>query len=292
MNQAGALQPRRDRLLILEHGLKRGLPYLLAAFSAALLLLFRATALAPANDPQPSAPVKAVIAPQARSRIPVGEQLYYSATWRLWPAGNAMLTLGRRGVDREITFSAVSTGVVSVLFPVRDQIESFYDQNNFCTRSVRKNTLEGRRKLRTRIVYHLLRHKLTLQETNLSGPRPRYKHSQQAIPGCVLDLFTALYYVRQLPLKLNEVYNFPVNEGGKTVEVRLIPDLKETVITPAGTFHTLRAEPHIFNTAVFHRPGRMWIWFSDDRLHLPVMVKAQVSWGTIIAHLTRYEEPH
>ena len=224
--------------------------------------------------------------------IPIGERLYYSATWRLWPAGNALLTLGRRGRDRAITFSAASTGVVSVLFPVRDQIESFYNPSDFCTTSIRKDTLEGRRKLRTRIVYNRQRRRLTLEETNLSGHRPKYKHVRLPIPGCVLDLFTALYYVRELPLKLNEVYNFPVNEGGRTVEVRLIPDLKERVVTPAGTFNTIRAVPHIFHTAVFHRPGRMWIWFSDDRRHLPVMVKAKVSWGTIIAHLTRYVEPH
>ncbi len=227
----------------------------------------------------------------APAKIPAGERLYYSATWRLWPAGNALLTLGSRGKMRDITFSAASAGVVSVLFPVRDQIESTYNPEDFCTHRVWKDTLEGRRKLRTRIVYQQHRRRLILDETNLSGKRPQHKHAQMPISGCVLDLFSALYYVRSLPLKINEVYNFPVNEGGRTVEVRLIPDLKETVITPAGTFHTIRAVPHIFNTAVFRRPGQMWIWFSDDARHLPVMVKAKVSWGTIIAKLTKYTEP-
>ncbi len=253
-----------------------------AAGSAALVWLLAGLAAA-------AVPSSAAVPP--RIRIAPGERLYYSATWRLWPAGHALLTLGRRGPRREITFSAASTGVVSVLFPVRDQIESFYHRHSFCTQSTHKDTLEGRRKLRTRIVFHTRARFLQLHETRLQGPRTVSKNVTRPIPGCVLDLFTALYYVRSLPLKIGEVYNFPVNEGGRTVEVRLVPDLRETVITPAGTFHAIRAVPHLFHTAVFHRPGKMWIWFSDDKLHLPVMVKAQVQWGTIIAHLTRYVEP-
>ena len=258
------------------------LALLRAAGSSVLVLLLAGLAAA-------AVPSSAAVPP--RIRIAPGERLYYSATWLLLPAGHALLTLGRRGPRREITFSAASTGVVSVLFPVRDQIESFYHRHSFCTQSTHKDTLEGRRKLRTRIVFHTHARFLQLHETRLQGSRTVSKNVTRPIPGCVLDLFTALYYVRSLPLKIGEVYNFPVNEGGRTVEVKLVPDLRETVITPAGTFHTIRAVPHIFHTAVFHRPGKMWIWFSDDKLHLPVMVKAQVQWGTIIAHLTRYVEP-
>lgn len=247
----------------------------------------KASPAAPAGSPAVGTPP-----PPAATRtvIPDGEQLSYNATWRLWKAGLATLTLTSDGSERKIDFSAVSTGVAAILFPVRDQIESDYDPQSFCARQVVKDTLEGRRKRHTEINYYPLRDNLVLDEQNLDGPRPLAKHQVKPIPGCVLDLFSALYYVRTLPLHLGEVYNFPVNEGGNTVEVQLTPDLKERVVTPAGSFATIRAEPSVFNNAVFHRPGRMWIWFSDDARHLPVMVKAKVSWGTITAVLAHVSE--
>ena len=232
-----------------------------------------------------AAPATGSRAPQ-RIQIPDGERLAYSATWRLWKVGTATLTLDTHNVMRHILFSANSMGVANVLYPVRDRIESTYDPLFFCATEVRKDTVEGRRKRRTRILYQPNQHQLVLDEDNLNATPPASKHEVKPIAGCVLDLFSALYYVRSLPLQVGEVYNFPVNEGGNTVEIQLTADLKETVVTPAGTFQAIRTEPTVFNNNVFHRTGRMWVWFSDDNRHLPVMVKAKVSWGTITAVLT------
>jgi hypothetical protein len=221
-----------------------------------------------------------------RIQIPDGEQLTYTATWRLWKVGTATITLDTRNVMRHIHFSANSMGVANVLYPVHDRIESTYDPLFFCATEVRKDTVEGRRKRRTRILYNPNRRQLVLDEDNLNDSPPMAKHEVKPISGCVLDLFSALYYVRSLPLQVGEVYNFPVNEGGKTAEIQLTADLKESVVTPAGTFQAIRTEPTVFNNKVFHRNGRMWVWFSNDNRHLPVMVKAKVSWGTITAVLT------
>lgn len=249
---------------------------------------------APVVTPPPSASAPPVApatastgtpAPQ-RIQIPDGEQLTYTATWRLWKVGTATITLDTRDVMRHILFSANSMGVANVLYPVHDRIESTYDPLFFCATEVRKDTVEGRRKRRTRILYHPNQHNLVLDEDNLNDSPPTAKHEVKPISGCVLDLFSALYYVRSLPLQVGEVYNFPVNEGGKTAEIQLTADLKESVVTPAGTFQAIRTEPTVFNNKVFHRTGRMWVWFSDDNRHLPVMVKARVSWGTITAVLT------
>lgn len=244
----------------------------------ALILLLCAPLLA--QSPAPS-----------RIAIPNGETLAYRATWRLWPAGNATLAFADNGASDKISFRAVATGVAAILYPVQDVIESAYDPLSFCAQSVEKQTREGRRKRHTEIHYYPSQKRLVLDEQNLDGPHPVAKHEVKPIPGCVLDLFSALYYVRTLPLRLGEVYNFPVNEGGQTVEVQLTPDIKESLTTPAGTFSCIRAEPTVFNTAVFRRPGKMWIWFSDDNRHLPVMVKARVSWGTITATLTSVTVP-
>ncbi len=243
---------------------------------------------------QQAAPAKSHSASQPstkRIQIPDGEKLSYSASWRLWKAGSATLQLTRQGQQEHVVFDANSVGVTSLLYPVHDHIDSAYTPDTFCATTLTKQTVEGRRHLHTQIRYRPNNKELILDEQNFSGKKPTYKHEVKPIPGCVLDIFSALYYVRSLPLVVGEIYNFPVNEGGATVEVQLKPDLKETIATPAGTFHTIRTEPFVFNSVVFHHKGRMWVWFSDDKRHLPVMVEAKVSWGTITAVLTHYEWP-
>ena len=215
-----------------------------------------------------------------------GGVLHYRAYWRLLPAAVATLRWNQVNGQRQISFTADSIGVVSLFYPVRDRMVSNYDPSTFCTTSVDNHKLEGRRQLHTRIRYDPGRHRMVLDETNPAGDPPAVKHVVQTIPGCVLDLFSALDYARSQPLHVGDSYTIPVNEGGKTEQVKLTVDLRETVATPAGSFRTVRAEPTVFGNSVFHRPGRMWIWFTDDARHLPVQVKATVSWGTVLVQLT------
>ena len=211
--------------------------------------------------------------------------LHYAATWRLLPAGQASLSWSNDHGQRKISFAADASRLVRLFYPLRDRMQSVYDPASFCTTSVDNDTLEGHRRRQTHIVYQADLKQLTLDETDLNHQPPVAKHEVKPIPGCVLDLFSALDYVRAQPLHVGDVYNFPVNEGGATGEVRLTVDLRETVTTPAGRFTAVRAHPTVLDPKTLTRPGQMWIWFSDDARHLPVQVETKVSWGTLIAQL-------
>jgi hypothetical protein len=62
-------------------------------------------------------------------------------------------------------------------------------------------------------------------------------------------------------------------------------EAKETVITPAGTFSTIRVQPTA-DAGVVKNRGSILIWYSDDARHLPVQVRARLFWGTITMRLT------
>lgn len=217
---------------------------------------------------------------------PAPGTLHYIAHWRLLPAATAALTWSQDGADRRIAFTADSSRLVSLFFPIHDRMVSTYDPASFCTTAMDNDTIEGRRQRQTQVRFDPGLHQLVLDEVDPSHQPPIAKHEVKSIPGCVLDLLSALDYVRAQPLRVGDVYNFPVNEGGATTEVRLTVELKETVTTPAGTFTAVRAEPTLFGNSVFQRRGKMWVWFSDDPRHLPVQVETKVSWGTVIAQLT------
>ncbi|MGH9417751.1 MAG: DUF3108 domain-containing protein [Terriglobales bacterium] len=223
---------------------------------------------------------------QAPAPPPPTVTLHFIAHWRLLPAGTATLAWSNAGGLRQILFTADASDVVNLFYPLHDRMQTRYQPATFCAAELDNNTVEGRRHRLTHIIYQPDQHQLVLDETDPDTLKAPPKHEIKPIPGCVFDLFSALDYVRARPLKVGDGFDFPVNEGGKTTNVHVAVNLKETVTTPAGTFTTLRVQPTVFNDKVFQRKGKMWVWFTDDARHLLVQIEVQVSWGTIIAQLT------
>jgi hypothetical protein len=126
-----------------------------------------------------------------------------------------------------------------------------------------------------------------LQEKNLKSGGS--KQDENDIPGCVTDVISAIFYVGSRPLAVGQTYIFPLNDGGKTNDVRARVEAREDIKTPAGSFHTLRVQPEA-SSGVVKNKGRIWVWYSDDAGHVPVQMRARLFWGTITLRLARVEK--
>jgi hypothetical protein len=242
----------------------------------------------PMDSPQGAAinPVSRIQPPPVTYVFPEGQTLVYDVEWRLWTAGTATLSMSSAGDERHVTGSADSTGVAAVLYKVHDRFQSTFDRRTFCSQSLRKHTEEGFRARDTLISFNYDLRKSLLDETNLkSGER---KHQENAIPGCVTDVLSGIFYVASLPLVQGVTYTFPLNDGGKTVNVQAQAEAREVVKTPAGEFQTIRVSPTAASGVVKER-GRIWIWYSNDTRRIPVQMRARMFWGTLTFRLTRIE---
>jgi hypothetical protein len=243
----------------------------------------------PASAPQQPVPdtigpVSHIVAPAATFTLP--EETYtYSAEWRIWNAGKITLGLSREGVENRVTGTAESQGVVSMLYPVHDRFQALYDPKSFCSVSLRKHTEEGFHKRDTLISYNYARKKSVLDETNLKNNEA--KHVENDIPGCVTDVMSGLMYLRSLPLIPGTSYTFPLNDGGKTVDVTAKVEAKETIKVPAGTFQTIRVSPEGVGTV--KSKGKIWIWYTDDARRIPVQMRGKMFWGTLNLKLEKIE---
>ncbi|MCI0356633.1 MAG: DUF3108 domain-containing protein [Acidobacteria bacterium] len=226
-------------------------------------------------------PVSEIRPPQPGHRFPNGESWVYQVEWRIFDAGVATLRTEPAGREQRITATANSTGVVSMLFLIRDRFEAFLDPRTFCSRQITKHTEEGYRRLETSLRFEPARRKSVLEEKNLKTGAARRLESE--IPGCVTDVVSGIYYLRSLSLEPGETYTFPVSDGGKTVNVRALVEDREEIQTPAGAFQTLRVGP-----APDER-GQVWIWYSDDASRIPVQMRARMVWGTLTFRLERIE---
>lgn len=91
-----------------------------------------------------------------------------------------------------------------------------------------------------------------------------------------LDDISFVYFVRSLPLRVGDRYvlNDYFEEEGNPVVVEVLR--KETVRVPAGRFETVVVRPIIKTDGLFGQGGEAEMYFTDDALHLLVMLKARM----------------
>lgn len=246
-----------------------------------------AVAMTHGTEPSTIGPLSHIQAPPPAFQFPSGTAYIYGAEWRLWTAGTATIRIDTVGQQQRVTGSADATGVTALLFGVRDRFESYFDPHTFCSQHIFKHTEEGFHKRETNISFDYSRRKSVLEEVNLrNGAR---KRTEQDIPGCVTDVLSGLFYASSLPLQVGNEYLFPINDGGKTIDVRLHVEAREQVKTDAGTFSTVRVQPEA-SSGVLKDRGRVWIWYTDDARRIPVQVRARMFWGTLTLRLQRIEK--
>jgi hypothetical protein len=235
-------------------------------------------ALWPSSDAPPPLPP-----PSAEYALPSQQTLTYAVDWRVFPAGTATFHLSQQGSNEYVTASAASIGTVNLLFPVADKYDSIFDRRTGCSYEYRKQIQEGRRRLTGLMQLDYARHQQVLSEKNLVTGTS--KRQTSAIPGCVTDVLSGIFYVASQPLQIGHDLRFPLADGGRVVAVTLKVEAKESVATPAGTFSALRVQPTA-DAGVVKNRGSIWIWYSNDARHIPVQVRAHLFWGTITMRLT------
>lgn len=232
-----------------------------------------------------SAPM--VMKPRPEFTFPVGQTYVYGGQWRIFNAGTATLRMEKAGQENRIVATADAAGTVALLYHVQDRLESFFDPTNFCSRNTSRHVEEGFRRVDTNITFDYAHRKAVFDQKNLK--KNETKHEEHEIPNCVTDMLSAIYYVTSLPLEPGRTFSFPLNDGGESVDVNVHVEAREQIKTPAGTFNTVRIQPEAAKGLVRDK-GKLWIWYTDDSAHVPVQMRARMSWGTLVFQLVRIDK--
>ena len=216
--------------------------------------------------------------------------LHYGIEWRLIRAGNARLTWNPRPAPLErAQIQLESAGLVSKLYRVYDRYFVNFSDGG-CPTDVLLKSEEGSRKRETRIVFdHELRKVSYLEKDMVKDTVILRK--ELTIPECAYDIVGALYNLRLKRLQPGQSTHIPITDGKKLVSARVEAQERETVVTPAGTFNTVRYEAFLFNNALYQKRGRLFIWLTDDERRLPVQIRVRMQFhvGTITLQLEKEE---
>jgi Protein of unknown function (DUF3108) len=229
-----------------------------------------------------------VAAQDAKLPFSTGERLRYEVRWRGLPAGHAEITVSadRSAAGRwKASATAKSVGYVSNIYPVEDEYQSQFRHPGFCSTGIHKQIQEGERHREVRLQFDAQRRVAKLEDQDMTDHTPP-KVEQFAIPECVQDILSAVYYARSQPLTVGQSFEFPLNDGAKTIQIHVDVQAEEEITTQAGKFQAIRVEPDVFSGHLFAEKGRMFLWFTKDARRIPVQLRAQIGVGTIIATLS------
>jgi hypothetical protein len=203
-----------------------------------------------------------------------GETLDYTVQWMRITGGTARMTIAPSGDDMyRITSVAKSSGGLSRIVKVRDEIETFVARSDFSTLRYIKRLDERGDKME----------EVTTVEDGVAT-RKRKKIKKVPVPRPVYDPISVIYFMRTLDLTPGKKYEFTLIADGKvyTVEARIVR--REKLQTPAGKFDTVVVEPRMTAGGV-EREERLHVWYSEDERHLPVRIRTEVKFGSVTATL-------
>ena len=90
---------------------------------------------------------------------------------------------------------------------------------------------------------------------------------------------------RTIPLIIDETIDFTAFDGKKITPFQVITKTKETINTMAGTFSCLVVKPFRKGATLLKNKGDMMIWFSDDKIRLPIQIRIKLKYGSMLLKL-------
>lgn len=228
-----------------------------------------------------------IIPPQPSYSLHDGDYVF-SVQWGFFHAGTSSVQLETAKDGLHVSATADSAGMPDKLYKVHDRFEAAVDPRTFCTLHVSKHNEEGshRRELNILLDYAHGKSRVDLKDLKTSET----KQTEFDIPPCVSDVISGFFYLASLPLAPGYSAVFPVNDNGKTSDVRINVEDREVIKNPAGRFQTLRVRAEPIAGAMKGK-GLLWVWFTDDARHAPVQMKSKLAFATFLFQLQKMSPP-
>jgi hypothetical protein len=212
-----------------------------------------------------------------------GEKLTFSIGWEFISAGTAVLSVGEIRIIKNrpcYQFSAVtsSNSFFSTMYKVRDTLYSYTDVEGLYPLQYSKAANEG----------NYQRHfTVDFDHENLQAHINDIDSGQTtiSIPMFVQDIISSFYFMRTQDVKVGQNYTISVFDNGKAKNVKIEVVKKETVEVEAGEFNCIVVKTPI---GPFKNKSDLFIWLTDDRRKMPVLMKSKIAIGSVRAELETY----
>ncbi len=221
-----------------------------------------------------------------------GEILTYDISWsRMISAGTATMEIkeeklpdGRDGLKFVVTGRSV--GLLDKFYPVNDLVESIFDPQTREGLSYRLRESYGGKKRHREMVFD---HARNIVVSRLNDGTTE----TLAVPEHVRDGLSMLYYLRTTEnFVVGRIFTIDVHDSGKNWSIEIHTLGRERLKTPMGEFSTVKVKTYPKYQGVFINKGEVFIWLTDDKRRVPVLIKSKLAFGSFVFSLTGMTPEH
>ena len=132
------------------------------------------------------------------------------------------------------------------------------------------------------------KHKTFFWYKRLKKGKTKTRHVEAFIPKHFQDSFSSLFFVRGLPLKTGDVYQFPIMTRAKTWLIKMKVAKKEHITIMGKKILAIRVNAETHFPGVLKKKGDIIFWYSADLERRLLKFQANVKIGAIKGELVDY----
>lgn len=233
-------------------------------------------------DTLPDQPLRS----HAQDAFKAGEKLTYRIHYGIIDAGEAQLEVKNSPYtfDNRQAYQIVGTGrslgAFDWVFKVRDRYESYVDKNGIFPYRFIRDVNEGGYEIYQDYTFHQKKRAVRTHEDK-----------EYIMPDFTQDMISAFYYARTLDFsqaKEGDVFTIMTFVDNEVFPLKIKYQGKEEIDLRSGTYKCLRFVPVIQEGRIFKDEDDMHVWITDDKNHIPILVKSKILVGSIKMEMTEY----
>ncbi len=224
----------------------------------------------------------------AQEAVPfkIEEKLIYNTSFGIVNAGTFTMTLEDGGEIMGHPCYCIKTlsktnPIFDFVYKIRDETESYWDNNKFVVRKFIKRISEGNWK-QYRIHYYFPEDTTYYYVTYKKGGQTKKQSTSLADPQ---DTYTIIYWVRLQEFIVGDTLNLNISLDGDNHPVKLLVEKKEKLTTIFGDKECYKITPIIPKESQKKSSIVMDIWVTDDEYKIPVKLIIRIKYGNFTMFL-------
>ena len=212
-----------------------------------------------------------------------GEELVFKVSWLGITVGTATMKIEAHTTDTGVNqwrliSRARSHPFFDTFYKVDDHIESLFDPHTRLPSYFFTRQHEGKRQRQYEMRFDQPQRHVTYLKRN--KPPVVFETKTE-----VQDPLSILYAVRALPLEVGKTVIIPLFNKGNTwlTEVKVLK--REQLKLSIGHINTIKVQPRLRESGIFHHKGKIFVWLTDDQQRIPVQLKSTIKIGSVKARL-------
>lgn len=222
----------------------------------------------------------------------VGERLSFKISWGLFSVGKGVMEVhDMEDVNgtkcHKISLDVSTNKFADAFYKVRTRAVSYVEEGFGRSILYKKSQKEGKTNREIVLRFDYQKNLAHYSNHGVAGEPVK-------IPDRVFDPLAISYLFRMSELKTGGLLKLPTCDGKRFREIEVLVGEQRKMKVPAGSYETFEVSPALKNLrGVFSKSpdGFLHIWYTADKLRMPIRMKSKVAVGSFVAKLVDSQFP-